>query len=177
MKSSSILTATALALALAGAPTAAGALDLGDTVDRASKSVSKATRSVTGSVSRSVGSTTNSLTSTTKSLTGTSIGIGSGTDGGLSASVESGGSTATVGVLSNYQLISLGLESNPPVSETSDTSGKQPTTVSPEYVRALVAGLDRIERQELKVRCARVLRSPQAYDAELIRLCQILASI
>ena len=179
MKSSSILTVTALALALASAPTNADALDLGDTVDRTSKSVSKATRSVTGSVSRSVGSTTKSVTSTTRSVTsattsavGAAVSSGSGGTGGGSA--DSGGSAATVSVLSNYQLISLGLESNPPVS---GTGGKQPTTVTPEYVRALVAGLDRIERQELKVRCANVLRSPKAYDSELILLCQILQSI
>jgi hypothetical protein len=176
----------ALAVGMAGVPATVNALDLGDTVDRATGSISKATRSVTRSVSKTVGSTTKSVSktvgSTTNSLSGTvsstvgsttnavgstvgSLGTGSG---GTSGSGSSGG---TSGVLSNYQLLSLGLESNPPAA------GQTGNTVTPAYVRALVSGLDRFERQELQVRCDSVLRSPKAYDRELIQLCQILASI
>lgn len=172
MKTSNILMAAALAVGMAGVPATVNALDLGDTVDRTTRSVSKATRSVTRSVSKTVGSTTNSLSRTVGSTTnsvGSTVGSLSGSgSGGTSGSGSSGGPS---GVLSNYQLLSLGLESNPPAT------GQADKTVTPSYVRTLVSGLDRIERQQLQVRCDSVLRSPKAYDRELIQLCQILASI
>lgn len=197
MRTSGILMATTLAVGMAGAPATVNALDLGGTVSRTTESLSKTTRSVTDSLSkttrsvtRSVGSTTKSVTdgvtsttksvtdglsSTTNSLTGTSVNVGT-EDGGASLSVESGDTTATVGVLSNYQLVSLGLESNPSPAP-GQGGGEQFTEVNREYVNALVAGLGRLERQELEIKCADVLRTPQAFDGELILLCEILASI
>jgi hypothetical protein len=159
MKVSSIVMTATLVAGMAGVPVTAGALDLGGSVDHASHSVSDATRSVSRSVSRAVGSTTKTVTSATSSPTGGS--------GGTSGGGSSGGTT---GVLSNYQLLSLGLESNP---SGTGQGGK----VNRTYVEALVSGLDRFERQQLQTRCDSVLRSPKAYDSELILLCQILASI
>jgi hypothetical protein len=153
------------------------ALDLGDTVRSATRSVSDA---VSGGGS------------------GTSASVGSGAGGGLKAGVKSGlldgtnvdadllgqsgvasvnagskGPTTKGGtsVLSRGQLISLGLDPNASFG-AGDAGG-----ISEAFARSLLADLGRIEKQALKLKCRDVLRSPKAFDAELILLCQIVASL
>ncbi len=172
-------TSTLAALAafmLFAAPDIGRALDLGDTVRSATRSVSD-TLSGGGSNSASVGSGPGGgLKAGAKSslLGSTSLDVELGGPGvaGVSAKSEGATTEAGAGILSRGQLISLGLNPNATFGASGGAGG-----VSQAFARSLLAGLDRLEAQALKLKCRDVLRSPSAFDAELILLCKIVASL
>jgi hypothetical protein len=164
-------------LTLVAAPDAGRALDLGDTVRSATRSVSDAL-SGGGSTSAGVGSGAGGglkAGAGSSFLGGTSVDVELGGPGVAGVSATSDGPTteAGVGVLSRGQLISLGLDPNATFAAT----GGGTDGISEAFARSLLAGLDRLEAQALKLKCRDVLRSPSAFDAELILLCQIVASL
>ena len=154
--------------------------------------LSRSVGSISKSVSRSVGGLSRSLSKSTSSLGkglsggsqtkgsisasvgGTKVGVSAlGPDGVASVDVRNGATGLSAGVLSRGQLASLGLDADSPPGAGSP--GKE--GITPAYARAIMADLNRIERQALRLRCADVLRSPKAFDADLILLCRILKSI
>ena len=140
---------------------------LGKGLSGGSQTKSGATTSVGGKAGVSVG-----LGSTL--LGGTKVGVSAlGPDGVASVDVRNGATGLSAGVLRRGQLASLGLDADSPPGAGSP--GKE--GITPAYARAIMADLNRIERQALRLRCADVLRSPKAFDADLILLCRILKSI
>jgi hypothetical protein len=150
------------------------ALDLGDTVRSATRSVSGGGA---GGTSASVGSgQTGGLKAGVKSglLDGTNVEVDLlGESSAASVDGESAGPTtkAGAGILSRGQLISLGLD--PDASFAATGAG----SVNAAFAKSLLAGMSRIEAQAFKLKCRDILRSPKAFDAELILLCRIVASL
>lgn len=168
-----VLTATVIV----AAPDAGRALDLGDTVRSATRSVSEAL-SGGGSTSAGIGSGSGGgLKAGAKSsaLGGTSVDIELGGSGlaGVSATSEGAATKAGAGILSRGQLISLGLDPD----TTFEANGGGTGSISAAFARSLLADLNRLQAQALKLKCRDVLRSPKAFDAELILLCRIVASL
>ena len=170
-----VSTALAAILLTAAATPFAEALDLGKTVRSAGRSVGGAL-SGGGAGSASLGSGPGgglSASANSPALDGTNLNInlfGQSGVADVSAKSQGADTDAGAGVLSRGQLASLRLDPN-----TSVAGGGG--AVTPAFAQSLLAGLDRLEQQALKLRCADVLRSPKAFDSELILLCRILASL
>jgi hypothetical protein len=165
------------AIMIFAAPDVGRALDLGDAVRSGTRSVSEAL-SGGGGTSASVGSgPSGGLKAGAKSslLGGTSVDVELGGSGAASVSARSGGAAteAGAGILSRGQLISLGLDPNATSAASSGGTGG----ISEAFARSLLADLNRLEAQAFRLKCRDVLRSPKAFDAELILLCKIVASL
>ena len=181
-----LATFAALTVALA-MPVPVDALDLGDTVRKVTKSVSGALSggSSGSSASADGSSSTGGGTSGgiaagggTKLPGGTRIRLGvPGQDSLAVVDLSTDGAKAGVAVLSKGQLASLGLDANPRGTGNVSLPNGSVAGVTPDYARRLVGGLDRNERQRLQIKCGNVLRSPKAFNAELILLCRLLASL
>jgi len=203
MNKSNLWVALPATFMVALSPISVEALDLGKSARSISRSVSKTVSgALGGSRSSKSPSTSGNKSGTSVSVGGTSVSLGSGSRGGLGVSVNSsllGGTKAdvdllgknsvadvsvesgvtgraNVGVLSRGQLATLGIDSNPSRPGTPGGSNG-PGAISPDYVKSMLADMNRIEQQAFRLRCKDVLRSPKAFDAELIQLCQILATI
>jgi hypothetical protein len=103
---------------------------------------------------------------------GTNTGVSIGTGPGSLVSLGSDGSTSAAGV-------NLGGLTNSVTGLTGNVGGLGlggGTTITPAKVGVQFAGMSGGQQARLRVRCANILGSPGAFDAELVALCRIIAS-
>jgi hypothetical protein len=117
-------------------------------------------------------------------LGGTQVTVGAlNSTGAAQIGIQVGDMRIGAAVLSKSQLATLRIDANPP--GTSNVSlpgagggnGGGVVGVTPDYARKLLASLSRSEELILMQRCAMILRSPKAFDAELVLLCRLVAQL
>ncbi len=179
------------------APAPVAALDLKKTINKVKKTVSNTAGGLTGGG----GGGENAGSSGGTSSGGGSAGVSASVSKkGIKANVGVGGTKVTIGalnqngvaqagaqvgsaqvgatVLSKRQLATLRIDANPPgTGNTPVPGGGGVGGVTPDYARKLMVSLNRSEQQVLEMRCAMILRSPKAFDAELALLCRLVAQM
>jgi hypothetical protein len=131
-----------------------------------------------GSVSASIGRNGINAKVGSSLLGGTDVKVGALNESGVAqVGVSAGNSRVGASVLSQRQLATLRIDSNPPGTGNVGTGGGGVVGVTPDYARKLLASLDRGEEEILMQRCAMILRSPKAFDAELVLLCRLVAQM
>jgi hypothetical protein len=118
-------------------------------------------------------------------LGGTQVTVGAlNPTGEAQIGVQIGSARVGAAVLSNRQLATLRIDANPPGTGNVALPGGSAGSgnggvvgVTPDYARKLLATLNRSEELILMQRCAMILRSPKAFDAELVLLCRLVAQL
>ena len=118
-------------------------------------------------------------------LGGTQVTVGAlNPTGAAQIGAQVGSAGVGAAVLSNRQLATLRIDANPPGTGNVELPGGSAGSgnggvvgVTPDYARKLLASLNRSEELILMQRCATILRSPKAFDAELVLLCRLVAQL